>query len=276
MPTPYSNPETAPSVADLFSLKDRTALVVGGAGLLGGQISHAFAELGANVIVASRDLGKCEEFLAPLRDRAPGSASFHALAVDITDRASIRKLLADVESISDGLDVLVNSGWSGRKNTFESISDEDWDLDIEVCLNGVFRTVKAAVPLLERRRGNILNIASMYGHVAPDYRMYDGEKYANPPSYGAAKAGILQLTRYLASFLSPQGIRVNALSPGPFPFESTQKENPEFIERLSAKNPLNRIGHPHDLKGAAVLLCSDAGAYMTGQNVCVDGGWSVW
>jgi gluconate 5-dehydrogenase len=106
--------------------------------------------------------------------------------------------------------------------------------------------------------------------------MYDSERFANPPSYGAAKAGVLQLTRYLASFLSPQGIRVNAISPGPFPYESTQQENPDFIERLSAKNPLDRIGRPHEMKGAALLLCSEAGAYITGQNLCVDGGWSVW
>ena len=99
----------------------------------------------------------------------------------------------------------------------------------------------------------------MYGHVAPDYRLYDGDKFVNPPSYGAAKAGVLQFTRYLASFLSPHGIRANCISPGPFPFESTQQDNPDFIARLSAKNPLNRIGNPHELKGAAALLCSDAG-----------------
>jgi NAD(P)-dependent dehydrogenase (short-subunit alcohol dehydrogenase family) len=271
---PYSSPETSPAVAELFSLRGRSALVVGGAGLLGGEISHAFAELGAHVMIASRDVDKCRRFAEAIRARH--GARVDALAVDITEPASIGRLLAEVGRLVDGLDVLVNCGWSGRKNTFDSISDTDWDLDIEVCLNGVFRTIKAAVPLLEKRRGNILNIASMYGHVAPDHRLYDNERFANPPSYGAAKAGIIQLTRYLASFLSPRGIRVNAISPGPFPFESTQRDAPAFIERLSAKNPLNRIGRPHELKGPAVLLCSDAGAYMTGQNVCVDGGWAIW
>ena len=273
---PYSNPETAPALAELFSLKGRTALVVGGAGLLGGEISYAFAELGADVIVASRDMERCRTFVAALGRRFPG-ADAHALEVDITKPESIRALIYEVGGMAPaGLDILVNSGWSGRKNTFESISDADWDLDIEVCLNGVFRTVKAAFPLLKLRRGNILSIASMYGHVAPDHRMYDSERFANPPSYGAAKAGVIQLTRYLASFLSPHGIRANCISPGPFPFERTQTENPDFIERLAAKNPLNRIGQPHELKGAAVLLCSDAGSYLTGQNVCVDGGWTVW
>lgn len=257
-------------------MKGRTALVVGGAGLLGGEISYAFAELGAEVIVASRDEARCRAFIETLARRVP-SAKAHALAVDITDPASIGALFNGVAEITTGgLDILVNSGWSGRKNTFESISDTDWNLDIEVCLNGVFRTIKAAFPLLKARRGNILTIASMYGHVAPDYRMYDSERFANPPSYGAAKAGVIQLTRYLASFLSPHGIRANCISPGPFPLESTQQENPDFIARLAAKNPLNRIGRPQELKGAAALLCSDAGSFITGQNLCIDGGWAIW
>jgi gluconate 5-dehydrogenase len=228
------------------------------------------------VVVASRDDTTCSRFVARLRERLPG-AKAHARRVDITDPASIRTLFSDVrDAVGDGLDILVNSGWSGRKNTFESIDDEDWDHDIDVCLNGVFRTIRAAFPMLRRRRGAILTIASMYGHVAPDHRLYEGTPFANPPSYGAAKAGIVQLTRYLASFLAPHGIRANCISPGPFPFETTQMERPDFIERLNAKTPLNRIGRPHEIKGAAVLLCSDAGSYITGQDVRVDGGWTIW
>lgn len=275
MPTPYSNPKEAYSLSDLLSLKGRDALVIGGAGLLGGEISYVLAELGAHVIVASRDRKKCQTFVDQMSERFPGK--HQALEVDITDRTSIQSLCQETVAITGGgLDVLVNTGWSGRKNTFETISDDDWDLDIEVCLNGVFRTIKSATPLLSQRKGVIVNIASMYGHVAPDYRMYDSEKFANPPSYGAAKAGVIQLSRYLASFLAPHGIRVNCISPGPFPFESTQKENPGFIARLEAKNPLGKIGDPVDIKGAAALLCSNAGAYITGQNICVDGGWTVW
>jgi gluconate 5-dehydrogenase len=142
-------------------------------------------------------------------------------------------------------------------------------------LNSPFRMIKAAFPMLKARRGVILNIASMYGHVAPDYHIYEGTTFANPPSYGAAKAGVIQFTKYLASFLSPHGIRANALSPGAFPHPPTM-EHKVFLERLSAKNPLNRVGKPDELKGAVALLCSDAGSYITGQNICVDGGWAVW
>jgi gluconate 5-dehydrogenase len=266
----------SPTLSELFSLKGKSALIVGGAGLLGGEISHAFAELGAHVMIAGLHRDQSETFAAEIRQRFPG-AKVDALDVDITSRDSIHAMMEQVAWQTDGgLDILVNSAWSGRKNTFESITDDDWNFDIEICLNGVFRTIKAAFPLLKNRAGNILSIASMYGHVAPDYRMYDSEQFANPPSYGAAKAGVIQLTKYLASFLSPYGIRANCISPGPFPFESTQQANREFIERLSAKNPLNRIGKSHELKGAAALLCSSAGSYITGQNICVDGGWAVW
>lgn len=271
---PYSNPANSPLLTELFSLNGKSALVVGGAGLLGSEIAFALAELGANIIVASRNADSCQERAEEIEEKFPDTDPL-ALTLDISDPADIREA---IKTIGDkrGIDILVNSGWSGRKNTLESISDEDWDNDIEICLNGVFRTIKAAIPYLEANAGVVLNVASMYGHVAPDYRLYDATEFANPPSYGAAKAGIIQLTRYCASFLSPLGIRVNAVSPGAFPFEVTQRENPEFIQKLAVKNPLGRIGSPHELKAVAALLCSNASSYMTGQNICVDGGWTVW
>ncbi|MDK9696777.1 MAG: SDR family oxidoreductase [Siculibacillus sp.] len=257
-----------------MNLSGRTALVTGGAGLLGSQISAALAELGATVHVGSRDGDKCAAFAADLRGEYGGAHT--GFGLDITRSESCRAAVARVAEASGGLDILVNCSWSGKKNTFESITEEDWMNDIDISLNSVFRMVKAAFEPLKATRGVIVNVASMYGIVAPDHRLYDGERYANPPSYGSAKAGVLQLTRYLASFLSPHGIRVNCISPGPFPYESTQRENPAFIERLAGKNPLNRIGKPFELKGAAALLCSDASSYMTGQNISVDGGWTAW
>jgi gluconate 5-dehydrogenase len=265
--------KSSPSLRDLFNLSGRTALVTGGAGLLGSQISRALAEAGASVIVASRDAEKCRNFSEVLATEYGGS---HAgLRLDLTSPESVVACMSDVRD-QGPLHILVNCSWSGAKNTLESIDETDWTYDIDMSLNGVFRMVKAALPELKSTKGVILNIASMYGHVAPDYRLYDGETYANPPSYGAAKAGVLQFTRYLASFLAPDGVRANAISPGPFPYPSTIAEAPEFITRLAAKNPLGRIGLPHEIKGAALLLCSDASSYMTGQNICVDGGWTAW
>lgn len=272
----YLEPGPSPTVESLFSLKGKSALVIGGSGYLGKEISSAFAELGGDVIVASRNVGNNIELASSLTNTYP-RVRIIPLEVDITDDVSVDRLFDDVSILfPEGIDVLVNCGWSGKKNNFESISLDDWNADLDVCLTGVFRVIKKFVPLLKKRKGNILNIASMYGHVAPDYRLYEGEKYANPPSYGAAKAGIIQLTKYLCSFLASDGIRVNSISPGPFPFPLTQTENPNFVSRLSSRNPLNRVGVPYEIKGAAILLCTDAGSYMTGQNICVDGGWSAW
>ncbi len=261
------------SLASLLSLKDKNVFITGGAGHLGTAMCEALAELGANIVIGSRDKTKGTLIAERLSDEFDIKAA--GVALDITDADSIEPALSYIDDEFGGIDILINNAWSGKKNTFESISMDDWKYDIDVCLNGVFYTTKLAFPHLKKTKGVIVNIASMYGHVAPDYRMYAGTDHANPPSYGAAKAGVIQLTKYLASFLSPHGIRVNAISPGPFPF-SDVVENAEFMDALRAKNMLNRLGNPEDLKGAIALLCSDASGYMTGQNICVDGGWTSW
>jgi len=261
------------TLEELFDLKGKVVFISGGAGYLGSAMCEALAELGANLVIASRDKAKCEDYAKSLTKRF-GTENL-GLQVDVTEADQLKKVFKDTVDHFGRLDVLINNAWSGNKNTFESISYEDWHYDVNVCLNAVFYAVKEAFPYLKESKGVILNVGSMYGHIAPDYRIYDGEQFANPPSYGAAKAGVLQLTRYLASFLSPHKIRVNAISPGPYPFPETQKHE-GFMKRLSEKNMLNRIGEPDDLKGAVALLCSNASKYMTGQNICVDGGWTQW
>lgn len=263
------------SLTDLFCLKGRTAVVTGGAGYLGTAICEALAELDANVIVASRDFAKCEQRCEDLAKSVGGAGKLIPLELDVLSHDSIDSFFDRVHAYVPAIDILVNNAWSGKKNSWESITDEDWEFDINMSLNSVFRLTKAAFEDLKTTRGVVLNVASMYGHIGPDYRIYDGKEFANPPSYGAAKAGVIQFTKYLASFLSPHQIRVNALSPGAFPHPPTQKHT-GFMERLGSKNPMNRIGEPHELKGATALLCSDAGSYITGQNLCVDGGWAIW
>jgi len=263
------------SLQQLLSLKGRTAVVTGGSGYLGTAISETLAELGANLVLASRDQAKCVKKCEEIARSTGNSIQAVGLELDLLKRDSAMRFLADVHEHFKAIDILVNNAWSGKKNSWESINDEDWEYDINMSLNSVFRLTKAAFSDLKATRGVILNIASMYGHIGPDYRIYDGKEFANPPSYGAAKAGVIQFTKYLASFLSPHGIRVNALSPGAFPHPPVQKHE-GFMQRLSSKNPMNRIGQPEELKGAVALLCSDAGSYMTGQNICVDGGWAIW
>lgn len=263
------------SLQELLSLKGKTAVVTGGAGYLGTAMCETLAELGANLIIASRDKAKCERKCEELVRLSGGAIQAIGLELDVLKTDSINQFFDQVHQHFEAIDILVNNSWSGNKNSWESIGDKDWGYDIDMSLNSVFRMTKAAFPDLKATRGVILNIASMYGHIGPDYRIYDGKEFANPPSYGAAKAGVLQFTRYLASFLSPHGIRVNALSPGAFPHPATQKHE-GFMERLGSKNPMNRIGQPEELKGTVALLCSAAGSYITGQNVCVDGGWAIW
>jgi NAD(P)-dependent dehydrogenase (short-subunit alcohol dehydrogenase family) len=260
---------------DLLSLKGRTAAVTGGAGYLGSAICETFAELGANLVIASRDRAKCEKKCEEMMQLGGGSIKAVALELDLLKKNSATEFFTQVHEHFPAIDILVNNAWSGKKNSWESITEEDWEYDINISLNSVFRMTKAAFPDLKATRGVILNIGSLYSHLAPDHRMYDGKEFANPPSYGAAKAGVIQFTKYLSSFLSPYGIRANAVSPGAYPHAPTQKHT-EFMGRLAAKNPLNRIGQPDDIKGAVALLCSDAGSYITGQDLHVDGGWGVW
>ncbi|MDI5934155.1 SDR family NAD(P)-dependent oxidoreductase [Halomonas kalidii] len=262
------------SLHELLDLTGRTVLVSGGGGYLGSSICEVLAELGANVVVASRDSRRCRAQAESLQDVGPLGQHL-GIELDVTSRTSVEGAVQSLREHYGGLDILINNAWSGRKNSWDSIDEDDWYQDIDVSLNSVFRMVKRCYPLLKERSGCIVNIASMYGHVAPDYRLYVGTDHANPPSYGAAKAGVLQFTRYLASFLSPDAIRVNAISPGAFPHSAT-RENQAFIQRLEEKVPLRRLGQPHELKGAIALLCSDAGSYVTGQNLCVDGGWAIW
>lgn len=258
---------------DLFNLKGRTAFITGGSGYLGTAICEALAENGCDIAIAETNTATCEALVARLQKdygvRAVG------LACDIRQPTSIREALKATAEKLGGVHILINNAYAGNKNRFETITYEEWNANIEIGLSSVFYTVKEAFELLKATRGVVLNTASMYGHIAPDYRLYEGNPHAVPASYNAAKGGVLQLTRYLASFLSPHGIRVNAISPGAFP-HAWQQADQEFHKRLSAKAPLGRVGEPDDIKGPVALLCSDAGKFMTGQNVCVDGGWTIW
>jgi NAD(P)-dependent dehydrogenase (short-subunit alcohol dehydrogenase family) len=269
-----------PSSPDSFQsstlLNGKTAVIIGGAGFLGSQISQVLLDHGSTVVIASRNQGEADLFRESQNNEIAKKRIFH-LKVDITSDNSVSDLVKIVgQEFTGGIDILVNCGWSGKKNSLDSISIEDWQYDLEVCLTGVFRTIIGFLPQLKQNKGNILNIASMYGQVAPDYRLYDDSRFVNPPSYGAAKAGVIQLTKYLASFLSKDGVRVNCISPGPFPFPETQAASPEFIEKLAGMTPLGRIGEPAEIQGLSLLLCSELGSYINGQNFGVDGGWTSW
>jgi NAD(P)-dependent dehydrogenase (short-subunit alcohol dehydrogenase family) len=170
---------------------------------------------------------------------------------------------------------------SPKGNNQENMPDGDWEHTMNGVLGSVHKSIKASIPIMkDQKSGKIINIASMYGHISPNFdRLYKGgncEKYTNPPHYGAAKAGVIQLTKYYAVLLGKHNIYVNAISPGPFSKNQIQQDNPVFIERLKQSNPLNKIGQPDDMAGISVLLSSAASNFITGQNFAVDGGWTIW
>lgn len=263
------------SLEELFRLTGKIAIVTGGAGYLGSEMCYALAEAGATVIAASRDVDKCQR-LADRINNDVGAERAVGMELDVLNTASVQHCFEEIENRFNGLDILVNNAWAGKKNWLETIREEEWEYDVDIGLNSVFRCIRIALPMLKESDGAVIvNIASMYGHISPDWRIYEDSSFANPPSYGAAKAGVIQFTKYLACYLARHSIRVNAISPGAFPNPETQKYT-DFVERLASKNPMNRIGEPWELKGAIVFLSSEASSYITGQNLPVDGGWTIW
>lgn len=265
------------SVWDLFRLKECVAIVTGGAGKLGGQMADALAEAGAHIVVASRNLDKC-------RAKAETLSAAHAeawpVAVDVTDEESVRRMINAVMERFGRIDVLVNNAYSAKATPFEQMTAEEFESASRGALTSTFLCSRAVAPAMRAQRsGAIVNIASIYGLVSPDHRIYGRSGLDNPCNYGPAKAGVLQFTRWLAAYLAPDGIRVNAITPGGF-------YNPQFRERLDYedvfvanyrhKTPLGRMGNETDLKGAVVFLSSAASEYVTGQNIVVDGGWTIW
>ena len=260
---------------NLFDLTGKLAIVTGGYGHLGSAMVRALEAFNAKVLVAGRSE---EKFIAAFSEKERKTIEFREL--DITSSDSINHCINRVYNEFGRIDVLVNNAHTARGNSQENMADEDWAYTMEGVVGSVHKAIRAIVPVMKKQNtGKIINITSMYGMVSPDFKMYKGENceaYTNPPHYGAAKAAMIQLTRYYAVLLGEYNIQVNAVSPGPFPKLFIQKENPAFVERLKKKNPLGKIGKPEDLAGAIILLCSGASDFITGQTIQVDGGWTIW
>jgi gluconate 5-dehydrogenase len=175
------------------------------------------------------------------------------------------------------IDVLINNAISQKATPGTSIqSDDDWAESLKGTLLSVHTCIRDIIPIFKNQgQGKVINVSSMYGMIAPDFNVYkDLEQFTNVPQYGAAKAAVIQITKYFASLLGKDNITVNCVSPGPFP-SNTVQENKEFIKRLSEKTLLKRVGKPEDLQGIFELLCSDKSNFITGQNIAVDGGWTT-
>jgi len=258
----------------MFSLKDKVSVITGGSGHLGYVISEGLAEAGSDVFILGTSKRSSEEAATKISKKT--GSIVRGLTVDISSLKSIEQCFSKIIKISDKIDILINNASFSTDGNLERKLEQNWLKGIDGTINGVFRTTKTIIPLMKKHhQGSIINIASMYGTVSPDPLIYGNSGYDNPPEYGSGKAAIIQFTRYLAVHYAKEGIRVNAISPGPFPNKEVQK-NKNFISNLRKKTPMHRIGHPHELKGTIVFLASDASSYITGQNINVDGGWTIW
>lgn len=259
-------------IRELFSLKERVALVTGGAGRYGQQICRALAEAGATVIVASRNCEKCEAFAEELQHEGVCEAA--AMRLDITDEISVEDAAGQVRSRWARVDILFNNAVSVRAATAGKQGTGDWALAMESNATALYRMMRVfGEMMMQQRAGSIVNIASIYGIVSPDFRIYEAsEQMTNPPDYGFAKAGMIQLTRYFAVLFASRGVRVNCISPGGL-LSTGMPER--FVAEYENRTPMRRMGGPNDLKGAALFLASDASSYVTGQNLIVDGGYTA-
>ena len=262
-------------IIDYFDLNDKVAVVTGGYGHLGSAITRVLLECNAVVIVAGRSMEKFIETFNEIRN-----PNLHFEEIDILSSKSIEECISTVVSKYGSIDILVNNAHASRGGGQLDLSDDDWNYSMEGVVGSVHKSIRAVVPYMkEQKSGKIINVTSMYGIVSPDFSMYKGddcEKYTNPPQYGAAKAAMIQLTKYYAVLLGKNNIFVNAIAPGPFPKRWIQEVNPKFTERLANKNPLNKIGQPKDLAGTIALLSSQASDFITGQTIQIDGGWTLW
>ena len=257
-----------------FDLSGKVAWVIGGAGLLGTEVCRALAEHGALVVVS--DLRE-EGAAAVVTDLRGGGLTADALTVDIGNETQVVEATAQLQSKYGHLDVLVNMTYFYTKKPWDELTAADFEAGMRVTLTGAFvATREVGKVMREQGQGSIIHFSSMYGVVSPDPRMYPATQAANPIDYGMAKAGILQMVRYQAVQLAPNGVRVNAIVPGPFPIPTTQGLDNEFMQRLKAKVPMGRVGNPQEITGAVVFLASDAASFVTGTQITVDGGWTAW
>lgn len=265
------------NVQSLFDLTGRVAVVTGAAGWLGGAMSRALAEAGATLAVTSRDAGQAQEFANSL-PVVGGDRGHRGYGFSQADTDSIPAFVEQVVRDLGQIDILVNNAYGGTAPDIASATAEDFDQAYHTGVTAYFLLARAVADHLRARKapGSIVNIASMYGVVASYPQAYEDLPVNSPPNYHGLKGGLVHLTRHLAAYWAKDGIRVNAISPGAFPKVQVKEGLPDFIARLESKVPMGRMGMPEELKGICLLLASDAGSYMTGQNVLVDGGWTAW
>ncbi len=272
------------NIFDKFRLDGQVAVVTGGAGLLGKEFCRTLSQAGAAVVVSDLDEAAACNVAQELVDSGGKAVG---VGVDVTQPDSVRGMAEAALKAFGRLDVLVcsaaldpkfDSSHAGQhRNTFEDYPAEMWRQALDVNLTGLFLCVQAAAkPMLAQNHGVIINICSTYGLVGPDQRIYrkpgEEEQSYKPVYYSVTKAGVLGLTRYLATYYAGKNIRANALTPGGV----FNNHDEVFVQNYSARTVLGRMARGDEMNGALLFLASDASSYMTGANLVVDGGWTAW
>lgn len=271
-------------VSSSFDLSDRVVLITGGAGLLGEAYAWALGKAGAHAIIADLDVDRSASLALDITEGTDRRSL--GLRVDVTEPASVERMVRLTLENFGHLDGLVNNAAIDPKfdadsagqhtNRFEDFPLEAWQQALDVNLTGMFLCAQAVAPVMrEQGHGVIINVASTYGLVGPDQRLYQRE--GQPPSYkpvtySVSKAGVIGLTNYLATYFAGSGIRVNTLTPGGV----FAGHDEEFVDRYSDRTVLGRMAEREEIASALLYLLSDASSYMTGSNLVVDGGWTAW
>ena len=276
-----------------FSLKDKTAIITGGTGLLGSVYTHSLLSLGASVIVIDKKIDKTKFIKNLVKEYNLTKEIINKIKFvkcDITNKKQIDKSFKKIRSNLKNLKVLINNaslvkqvGNDDLRDTYKpflQMKQKDWEDFFSVDLTGTLLVTQKCIPFLQKNGGgSIINISSTYGILSPDQRIYESlshknskQKIEKPIGYSISKSGVLNMTRFLATKFAEDKIRVNTLTLG-----GVYANNPKsFVKSYSDKTPLRRMADKNEYAGPIIFLATDASSYMTGSNLVVDGGWSTW
>jgi len=257
-------------------MSNRVVIITGAAGNLGYQYAMGLSSSGANVVLADIDYDACKKISQEIKNKY--SVESLPIKLDLRKKNSIKNMVSKTMKKFSKIDVLINNAaYQGndklRTTSFENFPLSDWNNALSINLTGIFLCCQEVGKImLKQKNGNVINISSTYGLVAPDQRIYGDSGQNAAAFYSATKAAVINLSRYLASYWNQTGIRVNTLSPGGV--ENSQ--NSKFIKKYSEKTMLGRMAKKDEYVGAIIFLSSDASSYMTGSNLVIDGGWTAW
>jgi NAD(P)-dependent dehydrogenase (short-subunit alcohol dehydrogenase family) len=277
-----------PSVKKQYDLTGKNVVITGGAGFLGKVFAEAVAEMGGMPILLDVNLNYVNEAIESLALKGYVAAGFY---VDITNKESVEKVIQEITIEHKQVHVLINGAAFAMKNLqeggegffapFEDYEKSLWEISLDVNLTGTFLVTQEIGKMMkESKYGVIINVASDVAVISPDHRIYEaderfdynGVSFNTPIAYPVTKAGILSFTRYLATYWAKDGIRVNSISPAGV----YRQQDEKFIEQLVYRIPLGRMAYPEELKGPIVFLASEASSFMTGGNLIIDGGRTIW